>query len=1057
MSSERLDRDPQATLADLSEAAERAWASYEYELAIDLYSWALERSGTSVGERFDLLRGRERCYRRLGRLEDEMRDLQAMIELAKVLDDAERHVDALALMSALLSTLGRLGESKATAQVALDVALGSGDSVSIAKGLRARAAASMRLGETVAAGEDAERALDRFRTAGDRLNEANCLRLISSLNTVGSSRAADYAQRSLALYREVGDKEGEASALNGISLMHPDLAVQRDHLVESNAIFETLGDVGGMCLIHNNLGLLYWRIGLNGTARELADSSLEIARRLGLTQQLTATLETWGRILLDQGDLAAAHKAFEEGLPLVQEMAWGYGESFMLSALGRVERANGNYGEALALFEQAGAIVEPLEEPTALAETLALQGSCLLALGRGAEALACTRRAVDLSAQDTTAPTGDVSFQELWWHHVEALEARVGSEDDVWFSLRQARRVMLDEIGSLSDDGLRRNFFNKVAVNRSIIIAWTRRALERGLELETPEPASGNLQAQLGRLLAIGVRMNLRRDPAGLFSFVIDELIELTGAERALLSVVDAEGGREVAASYGFVEGEALSVDDVASVASEAERIQGPVLRQLDRGSPLEALSVMAVPLVSQGRTIGLIRVENRALFGPFAQSDLDLLTAFANQVGSALENARLYQGLEQKVVERTGELEQRAAELQIINSVQGGLASKLDIQGIYDLVGDRIQEIFDAQAVGIGIYDPETDMLAYPYLVEMQERHHPEPKELADTGFAGVLLRSREPLMINRDLTARSEEMGSTVVAGAPPKALLAVPLLVGGEARGVIMLQNISHEDAYSDADLRLLTTLANSMSVALENARLFDETRRLLSETEQRASELATVNSVGEALVSEIELDSLIELVGEQTRTTFDADIAYLALLDREAGIITFPYSYGDDLSTIRYGEGLTSRILDSGESLLINEDLEFKRVELDSERVGMRALSYLGVPIVVGRQTIGVLSVQSTSREGRFAEADVRLLSTIAANVGAAIHNAQLYRESTRRAEETAALAEIANDIAATQELEPVLEISRPTSATADISSARRWVSRYRRALSSAMAA
>ena len=61
-----------------------------------------------------------------------------------------------------------------------------------------------------------------------------------------------------------------------------------------------------------------------------------------------------------------------------------------------------------------------------------------------------------------------------------------------------------------------------------------------------------------------------------------------------------------------------------------------------------------------------------------------------------ALENARLFDET-QRLLKET---EQRTAELAIINSVQQGLASKLDMQAIYDLVGDKIREIFDAQAV---------------------------------------------------------------------------------------------------------------------------------------------------------------------------------------------------------------------------------------------------------------------------------------------------------------------------------------------------------------------
>ncbi len=77
----------------------------------------------------------------------------------------------------------------------------------------------------------------------------------------------------------------------------------------------------------------------------------------------------------------------------------------------------------------------------------------------------------------------------------------------------------------------------------------------------------------------------------------------------------------------------------------------------------------------------------------------------------------------------------------------------------------------------------------------------------------------------------------------GESSRSVLFAPLLVRDTVLGRISLQNLDHDDAFSDSDLRLLTTLAASLSVALENARLVDETR-------QRAAELAIVNDVGQA---------------------------------------------------------------------------------------------------------------------------------------------------------------------------------------------------------------
>src|SRR5207247_8250571 len=96
-----------------------------------------------------------------------------------------------------------------------------------------------------------------------------------------------------------------------------------------------------------------------------------------------------------------------------------------------------------------------------------------------------------------------------------------------------------------------------------------------------------------------------------------------------------------------------------------------------------------------------------------------------------------------------------------------------------------------------------------------------------------------------------------------------------------------NLDREHAFSDADVRLLTTLGGSLSVALENARLFEETRK-------RAAELAIVNSVGQAMADQLDLDALIERLGDQLREVFAADIVYVALHDEVKDLIQFLYS-------------------------------------------------------------------------------------------------------------------------------------------------------------------
>jgi signal transduction histidine kinase/CheY-like chemotaxis protein/ligand-binding sensor domain-containing protein len=190
------------------------------------------------------------------------------------------------------------------------------------------------------------------------------------------------------------------------------------------------------------------------------------------------------------------------------------------------------------------------------------------------------------------------------------------------------------------------------------------------------------------------------------------------------------------------------------------------------------------------------------------------------------------------------------------------------------------------------------------------------------------------------------------------------------------------------------------------------LEDKVQERTKEAHQRLNELATVNEVSQALTQKLELSELIQLVGNRMKELFNADITYLALLDAESQIINFPYQEGDQMQPLKYGEGLTSKIIMTGEGLLINRDADIMEEYTKSglEQTGKRAVSYLGVPIPVEDKIIGVLSVQSTEHESRFTEEDKNLLNTIAINVGVALHNAELYEE----AKEAKAKAEDANE-------------------------------------------
>ena len=106
------------------------------------------------------------------------------------------------------------------------------------------------------------------------------------------------------------------------------------------------------------------------------------------------------------------------------------------------------------------------------------------------------------------------------------------------------------------------------------------------------------------------------------------------------------------------------------------------------------------------------------------------------------------------------------------------------------------------------------------------------EPSSFAlGPGLTSIVIRTRAPLRLGEAEDASA--LGAIVSGTTRGRLWLGVPILSGDRVLGVISLEDMA-PDAYDESDERLLSTLASSMAVALENARLFDETKRLLTET-------------------------------------------------------------------------------------------------------------------------------------------------------------------------------------------------------------------------------
>jgi len=260
----------------------------------------------------------------------------------------------------------------------------------------------------------------------------------------------------------------------------------------------------------------------------------------------------------------------------------------------------------------------------------------------------------------------------------------------------------------------------------------------------------------------------------------------------------------------------------------------------------------------------------------------------------------------------------------------------------------------------------------------------HLEPREGApgaiETALADQAARSAEPAI------------------GSDGKEI-AVPIQVRGEVVATITARRGGPGEEWSGDDVEVMQTIAGQAALALEGARQYAEEQR-------RLAELEVVNRVSQAASQLVNLDSLYRIIDSQLgRVLGDADLM-IALFDAASDTIAIPFlSQGGEISKLEatpVGEGLISIVIRSRQPLLLAEDVERAAAVLGAKTVGRLPRSWLGVPMLLGEEILGVMVAQDYESERRFTDDDMALLFTIASQVAAAVENSRLL-EQVRRAE------------------------------------------------------
>ncbi|MBI3160752.1 MAG: GAF domain-containing protein [Chloroflexi bacterium] len=387
-------------------------------------------------------------------------------------------------------------------------------------------------------------------------------------------------------------------------------------------------------------------------------------------------------------------------------------------------------------------------------------------------------------------------------------------------------------------------------------------------------------------------------------------------------------------------------------------------------------LSWLGVPLVARGEVIGVLTVDG---YRPnqFSQEDAQLTTAFAHHAANALENARLF-----------AEVTESLAREQQLNEITRKLTQELGVESALADVVRMACESVGAEAGSLGLLLPDGETMEFPYVYNPMRNDYTRTSKRGE-GLAWRLVETGESILLNA-YSDHPESLEHHEAARA--KAFIAAPVWAGDTVIGGLAVYFVTQPGHFSQRDLKTIETIGRQAGIAIQNARLFQETITALAR-EQRLNEVTL--TISRAL----EQQTLFEQIGRLACELVGGDTASIGIINPETGEPVAGYYYNKpdevDPAILPRGQGLMWDIMETGESLLVVDYRAHPKAMPTWVQAGVRG--FIGVPIQTPEGVIGVLGIFSRDPARVFNERDLALVESIGRQAGVAVQNTRLYEE------------------------------------------------------------
>ncbi len=315
------------------------------------------------------------------------------------------------------------------------------------------------------------------------------------------------------------------------------------------------------------------------------------------------------------------------------------------------------------------------------------------------------------------------------------------------------------------------------------------------------------------------------------------------------------------AAGHATVVGGIAAFHDLEGAAS-LESLQGDedftLVRQLAMSQGMHSL--VSVTLNRNDEPCGVL-----FLAGPqgrrLSKSELRLLVAVSKQMGAAIENCRLMR-----------QTERRSEELHVLNEVGRALSATLDPDALFEKIFTEMQRLFQESNFYIALFDEAENQIRFELEVAEGVRLPKRARPLGNY-LTEIMLRTREPILIRENFRDEARKLGAVPVQQGG--SFCGVPLIAYERAIGVMVMRGLE-ENRFDEGHMEMMRVLASGASIAIENARLFQE-------EQTKSRHLVLLNSISRSAITTLNPQEMLANIAEQLERGLDFDHMGIGLLD------------------------------------------------------------------------------------------------------------------------------------------------------------------------------